>query len=304
MASYFITGKQGNGKSLVAVARIFDYLRRGNVVATNLDINLEGYLNPQSKKTVIRVPDKPSVDDFEFLGYGNTGYDEDKNGLLVLDELGAWFNSRSWQDKERKKLLEWFLYLRKRGWDVYLIVQDIDMVDAQLRGMLGEHLVCCRRLDRLKIPFIGSLLQLFGLRGVLPKIHRAKVFFGETEQDLCVDVWTYRGTEYYKAYDTKQIFSPAYAHGLHSVLSPWHSKGRHLPSARSWRDRLLAHWEAYVNPLTPVIVPMPKSPLMARLAKLPPHLQLDFYRRFEALGSFDPMSRLSRQCRRELNGLI
>lgn len=292
MSSFFITGKQGNGKSLVAVARIFDYLRRGNKVATNLDINLEGYLSPQSKKSVMRIPDKPTVDDFEFLGFGNLGYDEDKNGLLVLDELGAWFNTRSWQDKERKKLLEWFLYLRKRGWDVYLIVQDIDMVDGQLRGMLGEHLVVCRRLDRIKIPLLGNLLQLFGLKGTLPKFHRAKVYFGETAQDMCVDTWNYRGGEYYKAYDTKQIFSPAYEHGLHSVLSPWHTKGRHLAPKISLREKFNAAWDEFLQdaqPPRPSLAELkPKHPLIDRIMRLPDERQrLEFFRRFELAGAFN-----------------
>jgi hypothetical protein len=293
MSSFFITGKQGNGKSLIAVARIFDYLRRGNKVATNLDIKLEGYLSPQSKKSFLRVPDKPTVQDFEFLGIGNAGYDEEKNGLLVLDELGAWFNTRSWQDKERKKLLEWFLYLRKRGWDVYLIVQDIDMVDGQLRGMLGEHLVTCRRLDRIKIPLIGNLFKLIGLKGTLPKIHRAKVYFGETVQDLHVDTWTYRGTDFYSAYDTKQIFSPNYEHGIHSVLSPWHSVGRYLPAKLTFREKFLAFWDSFLEHAQPrpalSFALKPKHPLIYRIMRLPDDRQrLDFFRRFDSVGAFRP----------------
>lgn len=241
MSSYFITGKLGSGKSLVAVGRMFDYLRRGCMVATNIDIMLDGYLNPQSKKSVIRIPDKPTIEDFDVLGFANTGYDEDKNGLLVLDELGSWFNARSWQDKERKAVLEWFLYLRKRGWDVFLLVQDITMVDGQLRNMLAEHLVTCRRLDRVPIPFVGKFVRLFGLKGNMPRIHRARVYYGENEQALHIDTWTYQGTGFYKAYDTKQIFSPSYPHGVHSVLSPWHLKGRYMQSpAPSPRNLLIA----------------------------------------------------------------
>lgn len=291
MSSFFITGKQGNGKSLVAVGRIFDYLRRGNKVATNLDIKLDAYLSPQSKKSVIRIPDKPTVQDFEFLGFGNTSYDEEKNGILVLDELGAWFNTRSWQDKERKKLLEWFLYLRKRGWDVYLCVQDIDMVDGQLRGMLGEHLVICRRLDRIKIPLLGNLLQFIGLKGTLPKVHRAKVYFGETVQDICVDTWTYLGREFYKAYDTKQIFSPNYEHGIHSVLSPWHTKGRHLLPKLSFRDKVQKIYDAFL--LAAQLPPSPlqlktKHPLILRIMRLPDERQrLEFFRRFDTVGAFN-----------------
>ncbi len=237
MSSFFITGKLGSGKSLVAVGRMFEYLMRGCMVASNMDLKLDGYLLPQSKRTFIRIPDKPTVEDFDTLGFANTGYDEEKNGLLVLDELGSWFNSRSWQDKDRKLVLEWFLHLRKRGWDVFLLVQDISMVDVQLRNMLAEHLVTCRRLDRVPIPYLGKFFRMFGLSGNMPKVHRAKVFYGESVNDLHIDTWTYRGVAFYKAYDTKQIFSPSYPHGVHSVLSPWHVTGRYMkipaPSPRN-----------------------------------------------------------------------
>ena len=283
MSSYFITGKLGSGKTLVAVGRIFDYLRQGRLVATNLDLHLEKYLNPQSRKTVLRLPDKPDVFDLAMLGFGNTSSDEDKNGLLVLDELGSWFNSRSWQDKSRKPLLDWFIHARKFGWDLLLIVQDIDMVDAQLRGMLGEHLVICKRLDRIKIPFVGMLLRAIGLKGTLPKIHSARVHYGESAADMVVDRWVYRGTHLYPAYDTKQVFSASYSDGLYSKLSPWHTVGRYLvvrTFMQKLRDFILA------NPVRPVGSLKPKLLLVQRIQRLPnPDLRLEFYRRFQRCGA-------------------
>jgi len=285
MSSYFITGKLGSGKSLVAVGRIFDYLRQGRMVASNLDLHLENYLKHSSKKTYLRLPDKPTKFDLEVLGYGNTLPDEEKNGLLVLDELGSWFNSRSWQDKTRKPLLEWFIHCRKYGWDVLLIVQDIDMVDAQLRGMLGEHLVICRRLDRVRIPLVGGLLQSFGLKGTLPKIHRGKVHYGETIADMVVDTWTYRGTEFYPAYDTKQIFSVSYEHGLYSRLSPWHLVGRH-ERIETWQERLSKWFYAALQPSCPPVCLKPKLKLVERIQRLPdPSKRLEFIRRFQACGA-------------------
>lgn len=287
MSGYFVTGKFRNGKSLVSVARMFEYLGRGCKVATNLDIFLDAYLRPSSKKSVIRIPDKPSLADLEFIGLGNITNDETKNGLLVLDELGSWFNSRNWQDKERKHLIDWFIHVGKRGWDVILIVQDIDMVDGQLRGILGEHLVICRRMDRVRIPFIGKLMQMIGLRGMLPMMHRAKVYFGETVQDLHVDTWNYFGTQFYSAYNTKQIFSPSYAHGVFSYLSPWHTKGRFLPQNLTFSEKLQAVINDFFKEEKPVIILKPKHPLVARIMKLPcPEQRLEFFRRFEACHAF------------------
>ncbi|MFA6203044.1 MAG: zonular occludens toxin domain-containing protein [Gallionella sp.] len=289
MASFFITGKLGTGKSLVAVAKMVEYLAKGNLVCTNLDLFPDRYFSPSSKKTVMRIPDKPSIEDFENIGIANDTYNEEKNGLLVLDELGSWFNARDWQDKERKKLLTWFLYLRKRGWDVLLLVQDISMVDGQLRSILAEHLVCCRRLDRLPIPFVGKLLKFVGLKGNLPRMHRARVYLGENEQALHIDTWSYFGTEFYNLYDTKQIFSPDYSHGVHSVLSAWHTKGRYLPQAVPLSERFKQGYTDFINARADSPIPLkPKSPLLARIAALPcPEQRLEFFRRFEACGAFD-----------------
>lgn len=285
MTSFVITGKLGSGKSLVTVGRIFDYLAQGRKVATNLDINLAGYLNPSSKKSLMRLPDKPSAEDMKMLGSGNDSYNEEMNGLLVLDELGTWFNSRSWQDKSRSGLIDWFLHARKHGWDTMLIVQDISMIDAQLRGAMAEHLVICRRLDRVKIPFVGSIFQALGFKGVLPKIHRAKVHYGESDSAMVVDTWTYRGRVYYPAYDTKQVFSPIYPHGVFSLLSPWHTAGRFLPPALSLFERIKNF--IYRVPVRPVsIVLKDKHPLVVKIMKLPdPAQRLEFLRRFQACGA-------------------
>jgi len=126
--------------------------------------------------------------------------------LLVLDELGTWFNSRSWGDKERGAVLGWFLHARKWGWDVLFIVQDIGVVDRQLRDTLAEHLVICKRLDRVRVPVVGGLLGLFGITSRLPKLHVGIVRYGTSANSMVVDRWWYSGRDLYPAYDTRQVF--------------------------------------------------------------------------------------------------
>ncbi|WP_430623398.1 zonular occludens toxin domain-containing protein [Escherichia coli] len=94
------------------------------------------------------------------MGIGNTSYDESRNGLLVLDECGTWFNSRSWGDKDRQPVIDWFLHARKLGWDIIFLIQDISIMDKQARLALAEHVVYCRRSDKLNIPFVGSIMNL------------------------------------------------------------------------------------------------------------------------------------------------
>ncbi|SEE79563.1 zonular occludens toxin domain-containing protein [Pseudomonas anguilliseptica] len=58
MAVYFVTGKLGSGKSLVAVGKIRDYLSEGRRVATNLDLWLDEMFTYHDQPA-IRLPDKP-----------------------------------------------------------------------------------------------------------------------------------------------------------------------------------------------------------------------------------------------------
>lgn len=228
MAVYFITGKLGTGKSLAAIDKIRDRLADGRKVATNLDLYLDG-MYTECKTSATRLPDKPRADDMFSLGQGYDSedprdYDESKFGLIVLDECGTWLNSREWNDKERRKLIDWFLHARKYRWDVMFLIQDIESCDAQIVRALCEHLVVCRRLDRIR--FSGFKL---------PRIHVANVYLGRTTE-LRVERWTYRGTDLFDAYDTCQVFKddllftdsgPVDMRAPYTMLSAWHLKGRY-----------------------------------------------------------------------------
>lgn len=237
MAVYFITGKLGSGKTLVCVGKAQEYLQKNKPVATNLDLNIEKLVKRNSKATYYRLPDKPRIEDLNAIGRGSDDVDESTYGLIVLDECGTWLNTRSWNDKERAKFIDWMLHARKLGWDILFIIQDISMIDKQVRDALCEHLVVCRRLDRMKIPFISSIVKtLTGIRVTAPKIHVAKVFYGDTETSVVTDRWTYTGKSLYSAYDTRQIFksdvmytedSEIDMRALYSSLSRWHLDGRY-----------------------------------------------------------------------------
>lgn len=230
MAVYFVTGKLGSGKTLASVGRIRDRLAAGCPVATNLDLDLVAMCGPRAKTPVVyRLPDKPSLVDFEAIGKGNDTYNEDKNGLVVLDECGTWFNSRTWGDKERQAIINWFLHARKLGWDIIFIVQNIGIVDKQARLTLAEHVVYCRRLDKFSIPFISTITKLLTGKTIrFPKLHYAAVKYGDQQHAPRVDVWWYFGTDLYDAYDTKQGFSDFYPHTTHQILTPWLSRGRYM----------------------------------------------------------------------------
>lgn len=252
MSVYIVTGKLGNGKTLVTVGRIRDALRSGCRVATNLDLNLVAMFGRTAKKIdLVRIPDKPSVDDLNALGQGYIGaYDESKFGLIVLDECGTWFNSRNWQDKARKAVNDWFLHARKLRWHIYLIIQDIALLDSQARDALAEFIVFCRRLDNLRIPVIAPIIKTFtGFNPRLPRIHRAKVTYAD---GLVSDVWTYRGNDLFSCYKTDQLFLHEYPHAVHSVLTPWHTHGRYaVPmNMRNIMRLTKIHWRRFSSPVS------------------------------------------------------
>lgn len=220
MSVYIITGKLGSGKTLVCVGRIYDYLSRGCRVATNLDIHMQHLATrADSMATVERLPDYPTAESLTDLGSGNVSYDEEKNGLLVLDECGTWLNTRAYADKSRQPMLDWMLHARKLGWDVLLIVQDLQIIDKQIRLALAEHLVICKRADRLAIPMLSKVVKVVtGVQLTFPKIHFATVRYGSERESPIVDRWWYAGKRFYQAYDTKQTFNPFYPHGTFCTM--------------------------------------------------------------------------------------
>lgn len=234
MAVYAVQGKLGTGKSKFCVWMAKQAMWAGRRVAGNLDIRVEK-LNPKKPGRYVRIPDKPTAFDLDSIGHGNPdSYDESLNGVLILDELGTWLNSRSFQDKGRADLLDWLIHARKKGWDVYLIVQDVVMIDKQVREALVEYSCNCIRMDKVKIPFIGWMIAQAGEAlgaifdtnrfrkwGYLPFFHLVVARIGQGANSVIADRWTYTGRDLHDAYDTRQIFRSDYEHGAFSVLPPW-----------------------------------------------------------------------------------
>lgn len=81
------------------------------------------------------------------------GFDKKEGScLLIIDEAGIMFNSRDWnvKPKERKEWIQFFAQSRKLGYDVILIVQDVRMLDRQIRS-LAEYEVQHKKMNNLGI---------------------------------------------------------------------------------------------------------------------------------------------------------
>jgi hypothetical protein len=274
MPVFSIEGKLGTGKTKFCVWRAQDAIRAGRKVASNVDI-APHLLNPRNPGRIIRIPDKPTSADLESMGHGNPdSYDEDKNGLLILDELGTWLNSRSYQDKQRAGLLDWLIHARKHGWDVYLIVQDANMIDKQVREALIEYQVKCMRMDRVRIPVIGHFTGLIKDRwAYLPKFHLATARVGTGPNAVVAERWQFVGENLHAAYDTRQIFRNDYEHGPFTALPPWD----YMPPPKRF-ENFKKSWAKFWAPRTRP-APKAKPSLMVWLQRLPPDQRMVFMKK-------------------------
>lgn len=273
MAVWSVEGKLGTGKTKFCVWRAQTALREGRRVASNVDLFLDKLL-PEKRGYYIRIPDKPSSLDLAAIGHGNPeSYNEDMNGVLILDELGTWLNSRSFGDKDRVGVIDWLIHARKLGWDVYLIVQDAGMIDKQVRESLIEYQCRCIRLDKIKIPIIGGFLGMFAKRWrYLPRMHITTARVGYGVNAVVAERWIYQGDDLHQAYDTRQVFTASWPHGVHCVLPPWD----HQP-ALSWLSRFVRWWAGRPDPAKPVA--KPKLPIIAHIQRLPADRRIQFMRR-------------------------
>ncbi|EOD3207867.1 hypothetical protein ACJMPS_004865, partial [Salmonella enterica subsp. enterica serovar Newport] len=97
----------------------------------------------------------------------------------------------------------------------------------QARLALAEHVVYCRRLDRITIPFVGALFSMVtGNKIPLPKVHMGIVKYGDSQNAIVVDRWIYTGRDLYTSYDTKQTFSDSYPHGVFTYIPPYLTHGQ------------------------------------------------------------------------------
>jgi hypothetical protein len=288
MTDFAFVGKKRSGKSKHAVYVMRDYLRRGCRVASNMDLNLAAMFGNQSRATYVRVPDFPTVLDLQAIGKGiDDGYDEDRFGALVMDELGVWFNARDFTDKNRVESLRWLVHSGKLCWDVYYLLHDPDQGDKQLRVSFFEFTVRHTGMRKVKIPFVGWILNaLFGGRvGYFPPFTMYSTRLGTNPQGLRTDGGTLFSNELHACYNTQQTFTPDYPHGAHSVLSPWHVEGRFCEPALPWWRRV---FRAPVRPPSaPYTSPDPEFARVVHLCRaLPPEQRLSLISRYSRMRAY------------------
>lgn len=159
-----VTGPPGSGKSYYAVRKAADALEKGKFVITNVpmvpdwqdrvaDRHLLRWAMPGRRKA-LKARWRGRVlhigDDFSQLRKVRLKGQGEGRGVVVLDEAHVWMNSRLWRDDDRLEIVNWFSQHRKLGFDVYLITQDANNIDRQVRALFEYH-VHLRNLKKMKV---------------------------------------------------------------------------------------------------------------------------------------------------------
>lgn len=144
------TGRPGSGKSVDSWAYIIGSYKEKKPVICNFPVS-EYYTNVYYCKNINPV----SLIDFGRKYNLENGFREGQI-LLIIDECQMIFNSRNWQANFR--WIEFFTQHRKLGYDVILIMQDLKMIDKQIRDCV-EYVAEHRRYSRFGryAKFIGWL---------------------------------------------------------------------------------------------------------------------------------------------------
>jgi len=169
-----VTGTLGSGKTYWSVRKIEESLRAGKSVATNVRLVDDfaeriaarsprcWFSKTRRERYVARLRRYYFYsDDLDELFAVRLAGRGEGRGVMVLDEAHGWMNSRLWNDNRRLEIVRFFTQARKLGWHVFLITQNENSIDRQVR-ILFEYLIRLRNMKRLKLAGIPVLpMNLF-----------------------------------------------------------------------------------------------------------------------------------------------
>lgn len=227
---YFYTGKPGNGKSLHVAEIIYKSMKKGVNVIANFEINEDTFkkfkkkdklgkfvfesnyflLNNAYKSEIDKQISNYSYLDglynfaLQFHKRNKQGQIIEHQTLIVIDECQELFNSRSWNRRDRLAWCAFFRQHRKLGYDVYLISQDDNVIDKQIRNIL-EYEVEHRCINNYKT--FGKFLGLLLGGKVFVSITRWYAVGGRKKDAHIKTEWFIGKKIYYQFYDSYKVFN-------------------------------------------------------------------------------------------------
>lgn len=224
---YFVHGRPGGGKSLFMAEKIYRELKRGRNVIANFEINMDYFkkcrhpeklgqfiyasnaeLTTQAYKNI-----NPKEKKFSYIeglrGFALNFHDltdkgKEVQGIIVLDECGGLFNSRTFSERDRLEWLGFFSKHRKYRYDIYLIAQSESQIDKQMREQFHKEIEC-RCVTKMKI--FGKILAILCGGNLFVRIHRDYTLMKPMrKKDSKEYAKYYTGKKYYDFYDSYRLF--------------------------------------------------------------------------------------------------
>jgi zona occludens toxin len=169
-----VTGPPGSGKSFYAVCKAIDAVESGKFLVTNFPLieNWEEtvanhhplrYMIPGRRRALAKrfrqrsfySPDLTELSRLRFEGRA------EGRAVAVIDEAHQALNARMWNDSDRAEHIRFFTQHRHVGLDLFLLTQDLQNIDRQVRALLEYH-ISLRNLRRMKVMGIPvSPINLF-----------------------------------------------------------------------------------------------------------------------------------------------
>ena len=149
------TGTPGSGKTYEAVKKILDNMVKNRVVYTNI----EGIFDPECQEMIKGYMGFSDLALYRLLKPLEPDQIQDfwnhvePGALVVLDEIHKWFSNRDWKDEKNKQFGYWASTHRHNGFDLVLITQNIERVDAAVRSLLEWNYVY------RKVNFLGTAVK-------------------------------------------------------------------------------------------------------------------------------------------------
>lgn len=199
-------GVPGSGKSLHVMEDIYWYSRRRDaLIMCNFDVAF-----PRgAKASFVRLPDGDvEVSDVlaGFRDWLDAGHVVKREGqvLVVIDEAQITFNNREWNRQGRDAWIRLFIQHRKLGMRFVLVVQDLGMIDKQIRAVVET---CGHHMRVNSYGWVGRLLSVLLLGHPLSMCVYRLPFYGSSKAGVIGRDAILGRRRLYRMYDTHAMFS-------------------------------------------------------------------------------------------------
>lgn len=202
------TGTPGSGKTYHAVHDIWNRLKYGYPVVTNIPLNLptKTAFGKSREWTNCKVLDNADITPKWLMEYSEKvrnflGVKRLKEDYiwLVVDEAQLLFNCRDWNAKGRQEWIKFFQLHRKLGYHIVLITQMSKMLDKQVFGLL-EYECIHRKFSSYGLRGVMVSLMLFS-----PTLFASVRMWSALRTRIDSKVLRYN-RHIAKLYDTSQLF--------------------------------------------------------------------------------------------------